>query len=576
MLVLRGIDIDEQGNKIFAHISSNNKIYTYPVQQVVQAILDGTKIKNADIENNSLVYLRQTGAKDLKNSQINDWTVIEYLGGTPTRASGRWLCRCKCNTYKAIDQATLLNGSSKSCGKCGGRQRGVLNIKGMDFGDWHVEEYIGDYKWQCVCKCGTRRILPSNCLLDGRSTSCGHDTTGFKDLKHKQFEDWTVKEYAGNGQWLCQCSCGTTKIVEAQSLLSGKSTSCGHIKRKQCFEIYGNAERLKTYLEHFAETQHRLPCTNDLITVFNITRSAILKYIHDFNLEHLVEISAGSGYESKLYDFLTSLGLTVEQHNRTLIKPLELDFYIKERNIAVEFNGSYWHSTEQKHKDYHINKTKLCNAQNIQLIHIFEHEYQTDEQQQCIHAYLKDLLCAKQVIYACNTVIKQIDIVEANDFLAKNHLQGSSKHSIALGLYYKNVLVELMTIGAPRFNSAYNYELHRLCCLNGVTVVGGASKLFRYFINTYMQSRQSIVSYCDLAKFKGNVYEKLGMTYIGNSKPNYVYVNDTGDKLTRYQCMKHKLVELGFDETLTEDEIMTQRNYYKIYNCGNAIYTFYK
>lgn len=576
MLVLRGIEIDEHGNKVQAYIGINNKIYTYSIQQVVESILSGTKIKNAGIKNDTLIYTRNAGTKDLSNSQINDWTVIEYIGGTPNRSSGRWLCKCKCNKYKAVDQATLLNGSSKSCGSCGGRQRGVLDITHKTFGDWYVEEYVGDYKWRCVCRCGTRKILPSNCLLDGRSTSCGHDTTGLNDLTNRQFNDWTVIDYAGNRQWNCRCSCGTERIVAAQSLISGKSTSCGHIKQGPYFEIYGNAENFKDYLETFAITHHRLPCTDDLIKDFNIARSVILKYIHEAELENLVEIKAGSNYENMLYDFLTSLGLHVDRHNKTIIKPLELDLYVAEHNIAIEFNGSYWHSTEQKPKDYHLNKTKLCAEHNIRLIHIFEHEYQTEEQQQHIHTYLRNVFCTKQKIYARDTEIRLVNTVDTSKFLTKYHLQGSSKYSLALGLYYKDNLVELITIGTSRFNASYNYELHRLCSIDGIVVVGGAAKLFKYFTNNYMQKGQSLVSYCDLAKFSGDVYIKLGMTFKNISKPNYVYVNYGGNRLTRYQCMKHNLVEQGYDKNLTEEEIMKQRKYYKIYDCGNAVFTFIK
>jgi hypothetical protein len=36
--------------------------------------------------------------------------------------------------------------------------------------------------------------------------------------------------------------------------------------------------------------------------------------------------------------------------------------------------------------------------------------------------------------------------------------------------------------------------------------------------------------------------------------------------------MKHKLIKDGYDPKKTEEEIMIERGYYKIYGCGNLRY----
>lgn len=55
------------------------------------------------------------------------------------------------------------------------------------------------------------------------------------------------------------------------------------------------------------------------------------------------------------------------EHDRTIIKPLELDIYLPEYKIAIEFNGLYYHSQISGNKDsnYHLNKTNLCQSQGI-------------------------------------------------------------------------------------------------------------------------------------------------------------------------------------------------------------------
>jgi hypothetical protein len=54
---------------------------------------------------------------------------------------------------------------------------------------------------------------------------------------------------------------------------------------------------------------------------------------------------------------------------------LELDIYLPEKNLAIEFDGLFWHNSNNKFKNYHLKKTLLCEKQGIQLIHIFEYEW---------------------------------------------------------------------------------------------------------------------------------------------------------------------------------------------------------
>lgn len=63
------------------------------------------------------------------------------------------------------------------------------------------------------------------------------------------------------------------------------------------------------------------------------------------------------------------------KNDYSILKNKELDFYIPEYNLAIECNGSYWHSTKFKDKWYHLNKTIKCLEKGIKLIQIFEDEW---------------------------------------------------------------------------------------------------------------------------------------------------------------------------------------------------------
>ena len=65
----------------------------------------------------------------------------------------------------------------------------------------------------------------------------------------------------------------------------------------------------------------------------------------------------------------------VIQHKRKIIPPLELDFYLPDIKLAIEFNGTYWHSFEKQHnKEYHLQKSIACREKGIRLIHIYQFE----------------------------------------------------------------------------------------------------------------------------------------------------------------------------------------------------------
>lgn len=54
----------------------------------------------------------------------------------------------------------------------------------------------------------------------------------FIDMTGQVFGRLTVTEYAGDRKWRCTCSCGNTVDVARQSLIKGRSTSCGCYRRE--------------------------------------------------------------------------------------------------------------------------------------------------------------------------------------------------------------------------------------------------------------------------------------------------------------------------------------------------------
>lgn len=270
--------------------------------------------------------------------------------------------------------------------------------------------------------------------------------------------------------------------------------------------------------------------------------------------------------EKEIVNWLREIGLEVLENNREIIHPKEIDIYLPDYKIAIEFNGLYYHSDKFKEKKYHLHKTIECQNKGIQLIHIWEDDwvYRKDIIKSII---LNKLNLIKNKIYARKTIVREISTVEAKKFLNKNHIQGYTNSSIKIGLFTGSELVSVMTFGSRRINAKNNYELIRFANKLNTNVIGGASKIFKYFLKRY--KKNNIVSYSDISLFSGDLYEKLGFKNDGPTSLNY-YWTDLNTKYHRFNFNKKKLIKMGYDKKMTEEEIMKSIGYYKIWSCGQV------
>lgn len=159
-----------------------------------------------------------------------------------------------------------------------------------------------------------------------------------------------------------------------------------------------------------------------------------------------------------------------------------------------------------------------------------------------------------------------------------NHIQGTVSGQIAcLGLLYEDRLVEAMSFGQPRYAKNYQWELLRLATSNGLQVVGGASKLFAAFVRDV--NPESIISYCNLSKFTGSVYERLGFKHTRNNAPTLWW--SRGEKKVISNTL---LLQRGYDQLFgteygkgtSNEELMLQHHWLPVYDCGQGVYVWTK
>jgi very-short-patch-repair endonuclease len=277
--------------------------------------------------------------------------------------------------------------------------------------------------------------------------------------------------------------------------------------------------------------------------------------------------------EKELKNFIDELIINNIKNSKKIINPQEIDIYIPEYKLGIELDGLYWHNDIAKDKNYHLNKTEECEKQGIQLLHIFEDEW--IYKKEIVKSIIKSKLnLIENKIFGRKCIIKEIDNILSSDFLKTNHIQGFVGSKIKLGLFYNNELVSIMTFGKKRISMGNKqptdeeYEMLRFCNKLNTSVIGGASKLLSYFIKNYQP--KFILTFADRRYSNGNLYEKLGFKFIGNSRPNYWYFKQ--NELIRYHRFnfrKDKLVKEGYDLNKTEHQIMAEREYLSIHDCGN-------
>jgi len=255
----------------------------------------------------------------------------------------------------------------------------------------------------------------------------------------------------------------------------------------------------------------------------------------------------------------------------------EVDVFIPHLKLGFEFNGLHWHSEEFIPNDYHLNKTKICLENNIHLIHIYEDEW--DNNRDIVKSRILNLLKSNiTTYYARKCHIKVITPKVYKEFCDNNHTQGSVNSRIKLGLFSNEMLVSVMGFGQLRKSLGQtpkenHYEMLRFCNKLNTSVVGGASKLFKYFIKNY--EPREVISYADRSWSNGSLYETLGFNMVSETKPNYYYIIKKV-RYNRYNFRKDKLVSDGYDKDLTEKQIMINRGINRIYDSGSLKYVYNK
>lgn len=428
-----------------------------------------------------------------------------------------------------------------------------------------------------LCKCGCG--LPAN-------LNQSNPEKGFRDfynnehsLKNKALK--VTKEELYHQRITLQ------KSVEqiAKDLNIGEVSVRNKLKEFKLNEIFDARQRnlnankiLQSKEDLFALYDQNLT-TQEIAERLNTTKGTISRWmnIHEIKARnpnsYERKIKKISKEENELFLWLSTVyNGEIIQSNRSILNGKELDIYIPDKNIAIEYNGLYshifrpWEEKDSliKGPKYHLEKTAKCLEKQIQLLQFFSDEWIFKKE--IVQSIIKSKLGLTEKIYARKCKIKEIDINTKNTFLNQNHIQGEDKSKIKLGLFCDDDLVAVMTFCNSRFNKNFEWELSRFSCLKNTTIVGGFSKLLKFFIKNF---DGGIVSYADRRISNGNVYYKNGFELIRTNKPSYFYVDK--NHLERHNRMKFQKKNIGAYDC-TEYEKAREMGFEKIWDCGSLCF----
>lgn len=257
-----------------------------------------------------------------------------------------------------------------------------------------------------------------------------------------------------------------------------------------------------------------------------------------------------------IVDKLKELNVEFIANDRKLINPYELDILIPSKNIAIEVNGLWYHSSKYKNKNYHNEKFLQCEKKGVKLLQFWDSDIK-EKESLVLNMVLANIGIFKS-IHGRKTEVKILTSKEYSNFMEVNHIQGKVNSSIKLGLLYHNEIVAAM--GLTKINGVVH--LQRFANLSGYRVLGGFTKLLKQV------KEKPIVSFSDNFYSDGHLYQKSGFILERENSPRLHYTNGL-NLFNRMNFQKPVLRKKGYDtDNFTEKEIAESMGFYQIFGGG--------
>lgn len=265
--------------------------------------------------------------------------------------------------------------------------------------------------------------------------------------------------------------------------------------------------------------------------------------------------SGRSGAESELAEFIEGIipaGAEMIRNSRDLIKPFELDVYLPEFNLAIEFNGVWWHSEAYVGRDRHYEKWRRCSEAGVQLLTVWEDDWR--DKRPVVESMLTHKLGLSDAprVGARECSVVNVTAAQAREFLNARHIQGAG-HPGSIRIALAHPEHGLVAVSAWRRDGETAY-LDRYA--TSARVSGGMGRLLAAGRRWAREAGLSkIVTFADHSVSDGGLYERLGFAAEAEIPPDYCYVVNA----TRQHKFGYRLARFRSDPTLEYQEGLSER-----------------
>ena len=510
---------------------------------------------------------------------------------------------CSCGNEHTMRYEKYITNKSRcgyyGCKKCSTKKRIILN----------QERYGVDFTTQLP----EVREKMSNTNIEKYGVACVFSSKDIQEqIKETNLEKYGVeyalqsKEIRNKGKETCLDKYGVvsyTKTDEFKALMSDYHQNKTEDEKqisleramKTCLERYGftsysktykhreymgsvgskpeyikkrtdnkNLIRIDYYNEIFQDIYKFLTYENTIFTIldletndiFEISRNnvyhRVLNNISLNTITHPVD-SKQSFKEQQLIDFIKLHTTNVKTRNKTILEGKELDIYLPDFNLGIEFNGLYWHSEVNKTNDYHLNKTILCEERGINLFHIWEDEWLF--KRKYVESYILDLLKLNPIL-TDNFIIKQISKNVAELFHNENNLLGYTNSTFHYGIYIGTELYYVMSF----YQRGDVLEITRFTTKLFISLKDSESFMLEFVEQIYNPNK--IIFYGERRLLD---YKKLNYKIVEYETPDFYLIKNE----KRYH--KWELNQITDEKLLLNMESLLEHRILRLWDCGKIL-----
>ena len=283
--------------------------------------------------------------------------------------------------------------------------------------------------------------------------------------------------------------------------------------------------------------------------------------------------SSRSSHEYQIIEFLKNLGITNIEHGWKALGR-EMDIYLPDYATAIEFNGIYWHSSNDIKNDEnmskkHLLKTNLCENNGIKLFHIMDTEWINPVKKEIWLSILTKVAGKTDAIQASDCTVSYTDTTTARNFFNVNHLGGYAPGSVYLALSHNKKIVCMAAL-LRRKNS---YELVRYAEALNITVIDGLDAILGEFYEVAGDT-VAVTACIDRRWDHGLFYISGKFKHTKYTEPNFYYVDKNSSIVhtsSEKKSIKSKITT--YDPTMSSVQNMYANGYRRYWDCGYRVLT---